>query len=116
MHAGFAAWLERFAGRAGTSLRHFSPTITPKLSAPRTSTSRGQARCRRSRGPTLHFAPTDAEFLFIPEAYHGAAKKFFHDLSWDYGGPVFLCPYIDPTWDMARIQKELAAVPAASTP
>jgi hypothetical protein len=65
---------------------------------------------------TLHFAPTDAEFLFIPEAYHAAAKKFYLDLSWDYGGPVFLCPYIDPTWDIARIQKTLAPVPAASTP
>ena len=45
-----------------------------------------------------------------------AAKNFFLDLSWDYSGPIFLCRYIDPTWDIAHIQKTLAPVPAASTP
>jgi hypothetical protein len=63
----------------------------------------------RVRGD-LAFGPDDVAFLFIPEALHGTARSFFEDHLRENTGPAYLCPYVDPTWDMTRIQAALASV------
>jgi hypothetical protein len=65
---------------------------------------------------TITFAPYESAFLFLPEPEHDKARRFFMDLSWEHGGPVHQCPYIDPTWDMNRIQGAFAAVPNTTAP
>jgi hypothetical protein len=60
----------------------------------------------------LPFGPADVAFLFIPEAFHGAARSFFEAHLEENTGPAYLCPYVDPTWDMARIQAAYASLPA----
>jgi len=51
----------------------------------------------------LSFEPEDVAFLLIPEHLHEAARSFFEDVRSDNSGPVYLCPYVDPTWDRHRI-------------
>jgi hypothetical protein len=58
----------------------------------------------------LAFGPDDVAFLFIPEAFHGTARTFFEGALRENTGPAYLCPYVDPTWDMTRIQAAFAAV------
>jgi hypothetical protein len=58
----------------------------------------------------LAFGPDDVAFLFIPEALHAAARTFFEGHLADHSGPAYLCPYVDPNWDMPRIQAAFAAV------
>jgi hypothetical protein len=60
------------------------------------------------------FGPEDVAFLFIPEELHAGARSFFEDHFRDNTGPAYLCPYVDPTWDMARIQAAFSGV--ATTP
>lgn len=55
------------------------------------------------------------ESLFIPEELHAAARSFFVGHLAANTGPAYLCPYIDPRWDMARIQAAVAAVPPTPT-
>jgi hypothetical protein len=61
----------------------------------------------------LTFGPDDVAFLFIPETLHGAARSFFEDALEENSGPAYLCPYVDPTWDMTRIQAAFAPIAAA---
>ncbi len=58
----------------------------------------------------LTFGPDDVAFLFIPESFHAAARTFFEGHLADHSGPAYLCPYVDPTWDMPRVQTAFAAV------
>ena len=58
----------------------------------------------------LTFGPDDVAFLFIPESFHAAARTFFEGHLADHSGPAYMCPYVDPTWDMTRVQTTLAAV------
>jgi hypothetical protein len=58
----------------------------------------------------LQFGRDDVAFLFIPEELHSAARSFFEDHLRENTGPAYLCPYVDPTWDMPRIQAEFASV------
>lgn len=58
----------------------------------------------------LRFQPSDVAFLFIDESLHSNARAFFADVEADNSGPVFHCPFIDPTWDMQRIQQEVATL------
>lgn len=64
----------------------------------------------------LKFAPDDVAFLFIPEELHAQARQFFVDAKVGNTGPSYLCPYIDPTWDRARILDALNNVPPAPPP
>ncbi len=52
----------------------------------------------------LAFSPDDVAFLFIPEELHVAARSFFEDAFRENTGPAYLCPYVDPRWDMTNIQ------------
>jgi hypothetical protein len=61
----------------------------------------------------LSFGAGDVAFLFIPEAFHRAARSFFEGHLEEGTGPAYLCPYVDPTWDMARIQAAYASLPAS---
>jgi hypothetical protein len=56
------------------------------------------------------FNPDDVAFLFVPESLHEAARTFFEGHLASQSGPAYLCPYIDPRWDMPRIQAEFAKV------
>jgi hypothetical protein len=60
----------------------------------------------------ITFTPDDVAFLFIPEDLHATARSFFEDHLRDHTGPAYLCPYVDPRWDMARIQTAFASVSA----
>jgi hypothetical protein len=61
----------------------------------------------------LEFTPDDVAFLFIPEELHAAARTFFEDAEREHTGPAYLCPYVDPRWDMQRVQEAFASVPLA---
>ena len=64
----------------------------------------------------LGFGPEDVAFLFLPEAFHEAARTFFAGHLAEPPGRRISVPNVDPTWDMPRIQAAyapLAAVPAA---
>jgi hypothetical protein len=65
----------------------------------------------------LAFAPDDVAFLFLPEEEHDQARQFFADVEVEQTGPSYFCSYIDPRWEMDRIQDALlyvAPVPEAS--
>jgi hypothetical protein len=62
------------------------------------------------------FGPDDVAFLFIPEQLHAAARAFFEGHVRDNTGPAYLCPYVDPTWDMPRIQKAFSHLAAPAAP
>lgn len=64
----------------------------------------------------LNFEPDDVAFLFLPEPDHGKARQFFADVEFEHTGPAYHCPYIDPRWDMDRIQDALSTVPEAPPP
>lgn len=53
------------------------------------------------------FMPADVAFLFIPERLHGTARSFFQDAEDQHIGPNYQCPYLDPDWEMERIQDAL---------
>ena len=61
----------------------------------------------RVRGE-FRFEVKDVAFLFIPEGLHRAARGFFQDAAEDNSGPAYGCPFIDPSWDDERIQREVA--------
>lgn len=52
----------------------------------------------------FRFAMSDVAFLFVPEYLHEKARRFFEDLSHEHGGPIYLCPYLDPAWTDERIR------------
>jgi hypothetical protein len=52
----------------------------------------------------LHFQPDDVAFLFIPESFHTQARSYFEGHLHENSGPAYLCPYVDPTWEMNQIQ------------
>jgi hypothetical protein len=58
----------------------------------------------------LPFTPADVAFLFIPERLHEAALKFFSEAYEQNTGPAYLCPYIDPKWDLDQLHEEFAKV------
>lgn len=51
----------------------------------------------------LSFVESDAAFLVIPEAEHQAAKEFFEEHGKNNTGPNYRCPFIDASWDRARV-------------
>lgn len=53
------------------------------------------------------FRPEDVAFLLIPEELHGAATVFFEGVKYEKSGPVYLCPFVDPTWERERILRAL---------
>ena len=57
------------------------------------------------------FEPDDVAFLFIPEDLHDRARQFFADAKVEHSGPSYDCAYIDPRWDMEKIQGALEDVP-----
>jgi hypothetical protein len=59
----------------------------------------------------LQFGPDDVVFLFIPEDLHAPARNFFEEHERDHSGPAYLCPYIDPRWDISQIQAALGSLP-----
>jgi hypothetical protein len=64
----------------------------------------------------MSFEIDDVEFLFLPEDEHEAARQFFADAQAENTGPASFCPYIDPRWDMEKIQQALKDVPEAPPP
>ncbi len=60
----------------------------------------------------LAFSPDDVAFLFIPEELHVAARSFFEDAFRENTGPAYLCPYVDPRWDMTKIQTAFRSLSA----
>jgi hypothetical protein len=58
----------------------------------------------------LSFRPEDVAFLFIPEGLHEQATTFFEAADRDGTGPAYFVPYIDPSWEMNRIQAAFAGV------
>lgn len=64
----------------------------------------------------LAFGPHDAAFLFLPEEWHGTARSFFEGHLAENTGPAYLCPYVDPRWDMERIQTAFSAVVPSIVP
>lgn len=69
----------------------------------------------RVAGP-FGFEPADAAFLFLPEDDHDAARQFFADVKVEHSGPVYECPYIDPTWSIEKIEEALESVPPLPDP
>jgi hypothetical protein len=55
----------------------------------------------------LSFLPEDVSFLFMPEEFHDRARTFFADAEPEDAGPNYVCPYLDPSWGMDRIQEVL---------
>lgn len=55
----------------------------------------------------LQFTPSDVSFLILPEELHLLAKVFFENALEDNSGPSYDCPFVDASWDMARIQRVL---------
>lgn len=55
----------------------------------------------------LHFTTEDVAFLFIPEDLQDSARGFFVEAEREGRGPNYSCPYLDPRWDMERIQEAL---------
>jgi hypothetical protein len=58
---------------------------------------------------SLQFTVEEVAFLILPEKHHEAASGFFHNAIMDNFGPGYLCPYLDPRWDRARVREALAA-------
>jgi hypothetical protein len=63
----------------------------------------------------LEFQPEDVAFLFIPEELHAAARTFFEEHLQENTGPAYLCPYVDPRWDMPTIQQAFAPIQGPPT-
>ena len=64
----------------------------------------------------MRFHQDDVAFLFLPEEDHDRARQFFVDAEFENTGPAYLCPYIDPRWELDRIQHALRNVPAPPKP
>jgi hypothetical protein len=64
----------------------------------------------------MAFHQDDLAFLFLPEEDHEPARRFFADANVENSGPAYFCPYIDPRWDMDRIQDALENVPEPPEP
>jgi hypothetical protein len=64
----------------------------------------------------VRFAPGEVAFLFLPEEEHARARQFFLDAQVGHIGPDYLCPYIDPRWEIRQIQDALDNVPDAPAP
>jgi hypothetical protein len=72
--------------------------------------SKENAREEEWRVPRgFSFEPDDVAFAFIPEDLHDNARAFFEEHRGANTGPAYLCRYIDPRWDRARIEQVLAA-------
>jgi hypothetical protein len=56
----------------------------------------------------LQFEVTDVAFVFAPADQHAEIRQWFHGQS----GPLYeYCPFIDPSWDIEKIQEEVADLP-----
>jgi hypothetical protein len=64
----------------------------------------------------LNFMPDDVAFLLLPEADHDKARQFFADVEIEGSGPSYFPAYIDPTWEMNRIQRALKTIPKKPEP
>jgi Putative abortive phage resistance protein AbiGi, antitoxin len=64
----------------------------------------------------FQFEPHDVSFLFLPEENHAKARQFFADVKLEYSGPAYECAYVDPRWDMERIQDALTNVQETPPP
>lgn len=56
---------------------------------------------------SLAFVPDDVSFLFIPEDQHDAARAFFAEAKAENTGPSYICPFLDPLWDLDRVESEI---------
>lgn len=92
--------------------------ITPFIDFPDPTHARTDWRWEREwRVPGgLNFEPDDVAFLFIPAEFHRNAHEFFTDHRVHNTGPAYLCPYLDTTWDLQRIQAQLHTVPRVDAP
>ncbi len=55
----------------------------------------------------FEFSESDVAFLVIPEDLHVTAREFFRAAREDNIGPCYDCPYIDSSWDSARVAHAL---------
>lgn len=55
----------------------------------------------------IDFTSNDVEFLILPEAKHEKARSFFKNVKRENLGPNYLCPYVDPYWDLDRLKTVL---------
>lgn len=58
----------------------------------------------------FYFEPKDVSFLIIPEDSHEAALHFFQDVEEENLGPAYFCPYIDPYWDLEKVNLVLSTI------
>ena len=59
----------------------------------------------------MQFSEHDVSFLILPEELHAAARSFFESVLSENRGPAYLCQYIDPGWDKAKIVSALSPRP-----
>jgi hypothetical protein len=64
----------------------------------------------------MTFHEEDVAFLFLPEDDHDKARQFFAEVESEHSGPAYLGPYIDPRWDIQRIQDALKNAPPPPPP
>lgn len=64
----------------------------------------------------LRFHQRDVAFLFLPEEEHDDARQWFADVEIENSGPAYFCPFVDPRWDMDRIQRALEHIPEKPDP
>jgi len=88
-------------------------TITPMVDAPG-EYSTGSYRFEWEREwrhvGDFHFKVDEVAFLIIPENLHSAARGFFEDVSRENLGPAYFCPFIDPIWNIKRIEGTLESL------
>jgi hypothetical protein len=93
-------------------------TLTPFIDSPGSYTS-GSYRFEWEREwrhvGDLEFQFSDPAFLVIPEALHRAARAFFQNAKDENFGPGYDCPFLDPRWDLARVQAALRSRPSTGS-
>lgn len=55
----------------------------------------------------FNFTIGDVAFLVMPEDLHEAARSFFETAVENNSGPGYFCPFIDASWDKAKISEVL---------
>lgn len=62
----------------------------------------------------FQFEVSEVQFLYLPEADHVEARSFFQQVLEENSGTAYLCPYIDPGWDVDRLRKAIRAADTQS--
>jgi len=83
--------------------------VTSDPAAPYTYDFRWEREWRTTTD--VAFEVDDVAFLFIPEALHGNAAKFFREAVDENRGPGYFCPFVDPLWPIEKVAAALAAKP-----